>query len=151
MVEFRAGAGLQRIGALLARTFPDVLYPNVGCGKSSRSRGVRLKRETARQNLGFSSRPLVISGLPFRRLPARQSVARTPQLSGHFAGPRACERRRFARNLLRDGLPKENARLSSIAPVSKFMTEARIWYSRDPDQQLPPGDCQNTVVLSGDF
>jgi len=28
------------------------------------------------------------------------------------------------------------------------MTEARIWYSRDPDQQLLPGDCQNMIVLS---
>ncbi|MBV8817811.1 MAG: MFS transporter [Acidobacteriaceae bacterium] len=31
------------------------------------------------------------------------------------------------------------------------MTEARIWYSRDPDQQLLPGDCQNMVVLSDEF
>jgi hypothetical protein len=32
-----------------------------------------------------------------------------------------------------------------------FMSEARIWYSRDPDQQTLPGDCQNTVVLSREF
>jgi hypothetical protein len=32
-----------------------------------------------------------------------------------------------------------------------FMTEARIWYSRDPDQQLLPGDCQNMVMLSEEF
>jgi hypothetical protein len=32
-----------------------------------------------------------------------------------------------------------------------FMTEARIWYSRDPDQQLLPGDCQNMVLLSEEF
>jgi len=31
------------------------------------------------------------------------------------------------------------------------MTEARIWYSRDPDQQLLPGECQNMVVLSDEF
>lgn len=29
-----------------------------------------------------------------------------------------------------------------------FMNEARIWYSRDPDQTLLPGDCQNAMVLS---
>ncbi len=32
-----------------------------------------------------------------------------------------------------------------------FMTEARIWYSRDPDQKLLPGECQNMVVLSEEF
>jgi hypothetical protein len=28
-----------------------------------------------------------------------------------------------------------------------FMSEARIWYSRDPDQRLLPGDCQNMILL----
>jgi hypothetical protein len=32
-----------------------------------------------------------------------------------------------------------------------FMSEARIWYSRDPDQTLLPGDCQNMIVLSEEF
>ena len=32
-----------------------------------------------------------------------------------------------------------------------FMSEARIWYSRDPEQRLLPGDCQNMVVLSDEF
>ena len=32
-----------------------------------------------------------------------------------------------------------------------FMSEARIWYSRDPDQRLLPGDCQNMIVLSEEF
>jgi hypothetical protein len=32
-----------------------------------------------------------------------------------------------------------------------FMTEARIWYSRDSEQTLLPGDCQNVVVLSDEF
>ena len=31
------------------------------------------------------------------------------------------------------------------------MTEARIWYSRDRDQILLPGDCQNVIVLSDEF
>ena len=31
------------------------------------------------------------------------------------------------------------------------MTEARIWYSRDPEQKLLPGDCQNRIVLSEEF
>jgi Plasmid encoded RepA protein len=32
-----------------------------------------------------------------------------------------------------------------------FMAEARIWYSRDPEQKSLPGDCQNVVVLSEEF
>jgi hypothetical protein len=32
-----------------------------------------------------------------------------------------------------------------------FMSEARIRYSRDPEQQTLPGECQNTVVLSSEF
>jgi hypothetical protein len=32
-----------------------------------------------------------------------------------------------------------------------FMSEARIWYSRDPGECLLPGDCQNQVVLSDEF
>jgi hypothetical protein len=32
-----------------------------------------------------------------------------------------------------------------------FMTEARIWYSRDPAQQTVSGECQNMVVLSDEF
>jgi len=29
-----------------------------------------------------------------------------------------------------------------------FMSEARIWYSSDPEQRLFPSDCQNMIVLS---
>lgn len=32
-----------------------------------------------------------------------------------------------------------------------FMTEARIWYTRDHDQQTLPGGCQNEIVLSAEF
>lgn len=32
-----------------------------------------------------------------------------------------------------------------------FMSEARIWYSRDPGQRLLPGECQNMIVLSDEF
>ena len=31
------------------------------------------------------------------------------------------------------------------------MTEARIWYSKDVDQRLLSGDCQNMIVLSDEF
>src|SRR3954454_5520736 len=32
-----------------------------------------------------------------------------------------------------------------------FMREARIWYSRDPDQRLLPGGFENEIVLSDEF
>ncbi|MBV8866475.1 MAG: replication initiator protein A [Acidobacteriaceae bacterium] len=32
-----------------------------------------------------------------------------------------------------------------------FMREARIWYSRDPDQALLPGGFENVIVLSDEF
>jgi hypothetical protein len=32
-----------------------------------------------------------------------------------------------------------------------FMSEALIWYSRDPEQRLLPRDCQNMIVLSDEF
>jgi hypothetical protein len=32
-----------------------------------------------------------------------------------------------------------------------FMTEARIWYSKDFEQRLLPGDCQNMIVLIDEF
>ena len=32
-----------------------------------------------------------------------------------------------------------------------FMSEARIWYSRDADQATLPGDFQNKIVLSDEF
>jgi len=54
-------------------------------------------------------------------------------------------------NLLRNGLSTcERATVVHRARFN-FMTEARIWYSRDPDQQLLPGECQNMVVLSEEF
>ena len=32
-----------------------------------------------------------------------------------------------------------------------FMSEARIWYSRDAEQPNLPGDCQNLIVLTEEF
>ncbi len=32
-----------------------------------------------------------------------------------------------------------------------FMTEARIWYSRNPEEKMLPGECQNTILLSEEF
>jgi hypothetical protein len=44
-------------------------------------------------------------------------------------------------------------RLSPVVHEARFhfMSEARIWYSRDPDQANLPGDCQNLIVLTEEF
>jgi len=51
IVEFPATGDLHRIGALLARTFPDVVASKRRMRKVESIECVRLKRETARQNL----------------------------------------------------------------------------------------------------
>jgi hypothetical protein len=32
-----------------------------------------------------------------------------------------------------------------------FMREARIWYSRDPNQEVLPGGFENEIILSDEF
>jgi hypothetical protein len=49
--------------------------------------------------------------------------------------------------------PIRNASGPPVVQRSRFnfMSEARIWFSRDPDQKLLPGDCQSVIVLSDEF
>jgi len=206
IVEFRAGGDLQRIGPLLARTFPDVLVSKRRLRKVESIECVRLKRETGRQNLGFSSRPFVLCGLPVRRpqpgspLNERRNGHFVLQVTGHpsyglpwgqdrlvpiFLATQAIRQksaqimfesaaamldtfgmqqggsqyRRLVGSFQRifgatiffgTDFQRERATVVHRARFN-FMTEARIWYSRDPDQQLLPGECQNMVVLSEEF
>jgi hypothetical protein len=43
--------------------------------------------------------------------------------------------------------------ISSVVHEARFnfMSEARIWYSRDPGQSNLPGECQNLIVLNEEF
>jgi len=45
---------------------------------------------------------------------------------------------------------REKATVSHHARFN-FMREARIWYSRDPRQELLPGGFENEIVLSDEF
>jgi len=89
IVEFPAGGDLHRIGPLLARAFPDIAVSKQQMRKVESIECVRLKRETARQNLGFSSRPFVLCGLPVRRpsasslLHERRNSHFVLQVTGH--------------------------------------------------------------------
>jgi hypothetical protein len=167
---------------------------------------VRLKREGARQNLGFSSRPFVLCGLPVKRPPSgcllheRRNGQFVLQVTGHpsyglpwgqdrlvpiFLATLAIRQRTpritfesaakmldtFAmqqggsqyRRLVGafqrifgatiffgTDTQREHAAVVHRARFN-FMSEARIWYSRDPEQTLLPGDCQNVIVLSDEF
>jgi hypothetical protein len=165
-----------------------------------------MRRSAASQNIGFSSRPFVLCGLPVKCPPAETLVheRRNGQfvllVTGHphyglpwgqdrlvplflatLANRQRSRRITFAsaaEMLDTFGMQQGGSQYRrlvgafqrvfgatiffgtdthrSISPVVHearfhFMSEARIWYSRDPGQQSLPGDCQNLVVLTEEF
>ena len=72
--EHRERAALAPVGSFLADAHPELFISKQSMGKVQSIECVRLKRETAQQNLGFSSRPFVLCGLPVRKLPDGQLV-----------------------------------------------------------------------------
>ena len=167
---------------------------------------VRLKRESARQNLGFAARPFVLCGLPVKRpakgciLHERRNGQFVLQVAGHPSyglpwgqdrlvpiflatlavrqqTPRitfdsaammldsfgmqqggsqyrrliAAFQRIFGATIF-FGTDTQRERTTVVHRARfNFMNEARIWYSRDPNERLLPGDCQNLIVLSDEF
>jgi hypothetical protein len=167
---------------------------------------VRLNRENARQNLGFSSRPFVLCGLPVKRpapdclLHERRNGQFVLQVTGHpsYGLPWGQDRlvpiflatlairqqsaritfgsasemldtfglrqggsqyRRLVASFQRifgatiffgTDVQRERAAVVHRARFN-FMTEAWIWYLKDFDRGLLPGDCQNMIVLSDEF
>lgn len=203
--EFRPG-GLERAGPLLAEAYPDLVVSKRRMRKVESIECVRLNRERARQNLGVSSRPFVLCGLPVKRPPRgallheRRNGKFVLQVTGHpsyglpwgqdrlvpiFLATQAIRQKRTQitfdsaaemlstfgmqqggsqyRRLVASfqrifgatiffGTDCQNERATAVHRARfNFMTEARIWYSRDPDQKLLPGDCQNIIVLSDEF
>ena len=84
-----ATSGLEKIGALLAETHPDLVISKRRMRKVETIACVRLNRENTRQNLGFSSRPFVLCGLPVKRptpdclLHERRNGQFVLQVTGH--------------------------------------------------------------------
>jgi hypothetical protein len=168
--------------------------------------GVRLKRERARQNLGFSSRPFVLCGLPVKRpasgclLHERRNGQFVLQVTGHPSYGLPWGQDRLVPIFLATlAIRQQTSRITFESAAQmldtfamqqggtqyrrlvgafqrifgatiffgtdsqrecaavvhrarfNFISEARIWYSRDPDQQQLPGDCQNVIVLSDEF
>jgi hypothetical protein len=202
----RKAAGLQQIGSLLREAHPELIISKRRLRKVESIECVRLKRENARQNLGFSSRPFVLCGLPVRRPPEgallheRRNGQFILQVIGHpsyglpwgqdrlvpiFLATQAIRQkspqivfesaaemlstfgmqqggsqyRRLVASFQRIfgatiffGTDSQTERAAVVHRARfNFMTEARIWYSRDPEQKLLPGDCQNRIVLSEEF
>jgi hypothetical protein len=198
--------GLQRAGHILRQHHPDLVVSKRRLRQTETIRLVRDKRENDTQNLGFSSRPFVLCGLPVRRPPAgcllheRRNGQFVLQVTGHpsyglpwgqdrlvtiFLATMAVRQqtpritfdsaagmldtfgmqqggsqyRRLVASFQRifgatiffgTDTQREHAAVVHQARFH-FMTEARIWYSRDLDQKLLPGDCQNVIVLSEEF
>jgi hypothetical protein len=167
---------------------------------------VRLRRQSASQNLGFSSRPFVLCGLPVKCPPTGTLVheRRNGQfvllVTGHpnYGLPWGQDRliplflatlatRQQSRRITFDsaaemletfGMQQGGSQyrrlvgafqrifgatiffgtdthrsISAVFHEARFhfMNEARIWYSRNLDQQSFPGDCQNHILLSDEF
>ena len=167
---------------------------------------VRKRRECEVQNLGFSSRPFVLCGLPVKRpaagslLHERRNGQFVLQVTGHpsYGLPWGQDRlvpiylatlairqqsaritfesaaemldtfamqqggsqyRRLVASFQRIfgatiffGSDTQHERATVVQRARfNFMSEARIWYSKDPEQRLLPGDCQNVIVLSDEF
>jgi hypothetical protein len=81
--------GLEPLGSLLRDSHPDLLISKRRMRKVEAIACVRLKRDDARQNLGFSSRPFVLCGLPVKRPPSgcllheRRNGQFVLQVTGH--------------------------------------------------------------------
>ena len=60
---------MQSAGSVLKRMVPELVVSKQKLRQAEGSSIVRLKREEGKQNLGFSSRPFVLCGLPVRKPP----------------------------------------------------------------------------------
>jgi hypothetical protein len=198
--------GFTRVGTILAESRPDLVLSKRKLNKVESIECVRLKREIAQQNFGFSSRPFVLCGLPVKR-PAQGSLLHERrnghfvlQITGHpdyglpwgqdrlvpiFLATLAIRQRKSritfesaAEMLDTFGMQQGGSQYRRLVGAFQrifgatiffgtdsqreraavihrarfnFISEARIWYSRDTDQTLLPGDCQNMIVLSEEF
>ena len=197
---------LVRTGDLLRLQHPQLVISKRKLRHADAIQIVREKRESEAQNLGFSSRPFVLCGLPVKRPPAgcllheRRNGRFVLQVTGHpsyglpwgqdrlvpiFLATMAVRQqsaritfnsaaemldtfgiqqggsqyRRLVASFQRifgatiffgTDTQRDRAAVVHCARFN-FMTEARIWYSRDLEQTLLPGDCQNVIVLSEEF
>jgi hypothetical protein len=198
--------GLNPAGLALKHNFPEFTVSRHKLRQVEAIQLVRANWEGECQNLGFSSRPFVLCGLPVKRpaqgclLHERRNGHFVLQVTGHpsyglpwgqdrlvpiFLATLAV-RQQFPRIQfdsaasmldtfgMQQGGSRYRRLISSFQRIFgatiffgtdtqreraavihrarfNFMTEARIWFSKDPEQKLLLGDCQNVVVLSDEF
>ncbi len=197
---------MEAIGSI-ARSLPaELLISKRRLRQAEAVELVRLKRESASQNVGFASRPFVLCGLPIKRpvkgvlMHERRNGRFLLQVTGHplygvpwgqdrlvpiFLATLAMRQQkqtitfRSAAEMLEvfgmqqggsqyrrliaafqrvfgatiffgTDTQREKAAVTHQARFN-FMREARIWYSRDPNQALLPGGFENEIVLSDEF
>jgi hypothetical protein len=199
-------SGFRRVGHILERSHSELIVSKRKLRQAETVQLVRVNRESERQNLGFSSRPFVLCGLPVKRpapgclLHERRNGQFVLQVTGHpsYGLPWGQDRlvpiflatlairqqtaritfgsaaemldtfgmqqggsqyRRLIGSFQRIfgatiffGTDTQRERAAVVHRARfNFMSEARIWYSKDPEQKLLPGDCQNMIVLSDEF
>ena len=197
---------MESAGSALKRMAPELVVSKQKLRQAEGSCIVRLKREEGKQNVGFSSRPFVLCGLPVRKPPKNQMLYERRngnfvlQVTGHpnyglpFGQDRVVPiylatlavrqqsqtiRFRTAAEMLETfGMHKGGKEyrrlvaaferifgatiffgtdtLSGTARVVQrsrfsFFNEARIWYSRDPEQYPVSDQFENVIVLSDEF
>ncbi len=207
----RFGAGLENVKSIiqgLPATAPvsTIVISKRRLRQAEAVELVRLKRENGTPNLGFSSRPFVLCGLPIKRpakgvlLHERRNGQFLLQVTGHptygvpwgqdrlvpiFLATLAIRQQRptiafrsAAEMLdvfgLQQGGTQYRRLIASFQRVFgatiffgtdtqrekaavmhqsrfNFMREARIWYSRNPNQDTLPGGFENQIVLSEEF
>ena len=65
---------MESAGASLKRTLPELVVSKQKLRQAEGTCMVRMKREEGRQNVGFSSRPFVLCGLPVRKPPTGENL-----------------------------------------------------------------------------
>ena len=198
--------GLEHTSEILNKMRPGPAPTSRRLRKVESIECVRLRRQSACQNLGFSSRPFVLCGLPIkcprpgtlvherrngqfvllvtghpnyglpwgqdRLVPLFLATLATRQQTRRITFPSAAEmldtfgmqqggsqyrrligafQRIFGATIF-FGTDTHRS-ISRVVHEARFnfMSEARIWYSRDADQQNLPGECQNLIVLTEEF
>ena len=196
---------MQRAACILRESHAELFISKQKLRQSESVQLVRLKREAGTQELGYSSRPFVLCGLPVKRppngvllherrngrfhlqvighptyglpwgqdrlVPIFLATLATRQRSPRVTFPSAAEMldtfgmqqggsqyRRliaaFERIFGATIFFGTDTQLDRAAVVHQarfnFMSEATIWYSREPRQQVLPGG-ENLVVLTDEF
>lgn len=200
------GPELQPAGEVLRFEHPELAVSKRMLRRTETICSVRAKRESDTQNLGFSSRPFVLCGLPVKRpakgclLHERRNGHFLLQVTGHpeyglpwgqdrivpiFLGTLAIRQQtrvirfRSAAQMLESfgmqqggtqyrrlvasfqrifgatiffGTDSQRERSAVVHRARfSFMSEARIWYSRELAQQTLPDGFQNEIVLTEEF